>query len=296
MFAGAVPIAKWTHSALAGGVLLLWATAACRAAETNPAPALATPNAPLLVSYENLPFPVGEELTYNVYWSFLRVATATAKFEWTELDGRKLLAIRSTARTSGVADKIYRVDDFMESIVDPATLLPVRYTKLSHEGRYWTHEITTFDHKNRMAHYESKKSGDKKDYPIDADTRDIISMMYFMRTQPFVTGTKPTYRCMADEKIYDFWVDVIKGEKVDLERYGATPSVKVEPIAAFNGLFVRTGRAWFWVSRDKRQFLTKMVASVPIAGRFNVELDRVSGPGQDFWVQPPEPAPNGTQK
>ena len=82
----------------------------------------ATNAAPLrVVSWESLPFPVGEELTYNVYWSFIRVATATAKFEWTELDGRKLLAIRSTARTSGVADKIYRVDDFMESLVDPTT-------------------------------------------------------------------------------------------------------------------------------------------------------------------------------
>ena len=240
-----------------------------------------------VVSWESLPFPVGEELTYNVYWSFIRVATATAKFEWTELDGRKLLAIRSTARTSGVADKIYRVDDFMESLVDPTTLLPVRYTKKAKEGHYWTDEVTTFDHQKRMAHFESKKSGVKKDYPIAADTHDLISMMYFMRTQPFITGTKPAYRCMADEKIYDFWVDVQKEEKVELAQYGATPSVKVEPIAAFNGLFVRTGRVWFWVSRDKRQFMTKMVASVPIAGRFYVELDKVSGPGQDFWVKPP---------
>jgi hypothetical protein len=215
------------------------------------------------------------------------VAVATAKFEWTELDGRKLLAIRTTARTSGIANKIYRVDDFLESIVDPETMLPVRFTKRAKEGRYWTHEITTFDHKNRVAHYESKKSGEKKDYPIDADTRDIISTMYFMRTRPFVVGTKPAYRCMADEKIYDFWVDVLKEEPVELERYGATTSVKVEPIAAFNGLFVRKGRAWFWVSRDQRQFLTKMVASVPIAGQFRVELDEVKGPGQDVWAQPP---------
>lgn len=261
--------------------------AADAAAETTNAPFVSSTNAPLLVRYQDLPFPVGEELTYSVHWSFLHVATATAKFEWTELEGRKLLAIRTTARTSGVADKIYRVDDFMESIVDPETMLPVRYTKKAKEGRYWTHEITTFDHKNRVAHYESKKSGDKKDYPIDADTRDIISMMCFMRTQPFVVGAKPAYRCMADEKIYDFWVDVLKEEKVELDRYGETPSVKVEPIAAFNGLFVRTGRAWFWISRDKRQFLTKMVASVPIAGKFYIELDHVGGPGQDFWVQPP---------
>jgi len=297
MFAGLFQTINRAHATLMGSGLMLFALVAAVATETtaNAPPATNSP-APRVVSYDKLPFPVGEELTYNVYWSFIRVATATAKFEWTELDGRKLLAIRSTARTSGIANKIYRVDDFMESIVDPATLLPVRYTKQAKEGHYWTHEITTFDHKNRMAHFESKKSGAHLDYPIDADTRDIISTMYFMRTQPFITGTKPAYRCMADEKIYDFWVDVLKEEKVDLERYGATPSVKVEPIAAFNGLFVRTGRVWFWVSRDKRQFMTKMVASVPIAGRFYVELDKVSGPGQDFWVQPPAETKRDTKQ
>ena len=253
---------------------------------TNAPPVTGT-NAPLLVRAQDLPFPIGEELTYRVYWGYIPVATAYAKFDWTEWNGRKMLKIRSTARTNKFADKIYRVDDLMESIVDPETLLPVQFTKKSSEGRYWTHEITTFDHQHRVAHYESKKSGDKQDYPIEADTRDIISMMCFMRTQPFVVGHKPHYRCLTDEKIYDFWVDVLKEEKVDLDNYGVTPSVKVEPIAAFNGLFIRKGRAWFWISRDKRQFLTKMVAEVPVA-KITVVLDKVGGPGADFWVQPSE--------
>ena len=295
MFAGTIPAAKRVLSVFAQSAVVLWVALVGRAAETTNTQVNSVTHAPLLVKYTDLPFPVGEELTYSVHWNFIPVATATAKFDWTELDGRKMLAIRSTARTSGIANKIYRVDDLMESIVDPQTLLPVRFTKIAHEGHYWTHEITTFDHQKRTAHFESKKSGVTKDYPIDADTRDIISMMYFLRTQPFVTGAKPAYRCMADEKIYDFWVDVLKEEKVDLDRYGATPSVKVEPIAAFNGLFVRTGRAWFWVSRDKRQFMTKMVAAVPIAGKFYVELDKVTGPGQDFWVKTPASTQDAVQ-
>jgi len=274
------------RGALAVGLL---AAAVCRADPTpgsTTAPPVTGTNAPLLMRAADLPFPIGEVLTYRVFWGYIPVATATATFDWVELDGRKLLAIRSTARTTKFGDMVYRVDDLLESIVDPETLLPVRYTKLAHEGHYWTHEITTFDHKNRVAHYESKKNGEKQDYPIEADTRDLISMMYFMRTQPFIAGQKPHYRCLTDEKIYDFWVDIIKDEKIALENYGEAPCVKVEPVAAFNGLFIRKGRVWFWISRDKRQFMTKMVAEVPVA-KIWVVLDKVSGPGPDFWVKPP---------
>lgn len=244
-------------------------------------------NAPLLVRAADLPFPIGEELTYRVYWGYIPVAVATARIDWVEMDGRKLVSIRSTARTNKFADKIYRVDDLMESIVDPETMLPVRFTKISHEGRYWTHEITTYDHKNRVAHYESKKNGEKQDYPIEPDTHDLVSMMYYMRTQSFIVGQKPHYRCLTDDRVYDFWIDNIKEEKITTDNYGDVPSVKVEPVAAFNGLFVRKGRVWAWVARDKRQFLTKMVAEVPVA-KIWVVLDKVNGPGSDFWVKPPE--------
>ena len=272
---------------LAGGLL---ATAVCRAVPapgpTNASPVAGT-NAPLVMRVADLPFPIGEELTYRVYWGYIPVAVATARFDWVEMDGRKLVSIRSTARTNKFADKIYRVDDLMESIVDPETMLPVRFTKISHEGRYWTHEITTYDHKNKVAHYESKKNGEKEDYLIETDTHDLFSMMYFMRSQPFVVGQKPHYRCLTDDRIYDFWLDILKEEKVELENYGDAPCVKVEPVAAFNGLFVRKGRVWAWVTRDKRQFMTKMVAEVPVA-KIWVVLDKVNGPGKDFWVKPLE--------
>ena len=273
-------------SALTLGLL---AAPACRA-DATPGPTNAPPmtgtHAPLVMRAADLPYPIGEELTYTVHWGYIPVATACVKFDWVEIDGRKLLAIRSTARTNKFADKIYRVDDLLESVVDPETMLPVRYTKFVHEGRYWTHEVTTFDHKNRVAHYESKKNNEKKDFPLEADTRDLVSMMYFMRTQPFIVGQKPHYRSLTDEDLYDFWLDVIKEEKVSLDNYGEAPSVKVEPVAAFNGLFVRKGRIWAWISRDKRQFMTKMVAEVPVA-KIWVVLDKVSGPGADFWVKPP---------
>ncbi|MCX6998545.1 MAG: DUF3108 domain-containing protein [Kiritimatiellaeota bacterium] len=270
--------------------------AARGATETRAAPAAtkaaapAATNAPALMNAAALPFPVGEAISYRIYWGIIPVGQARVVFERVEENGRPLLAIRSTARTNRVLEKFYPVNDLLESLIDPATFLPVRFTKKISEGRYWTHEITTFDHARRMAHFESKKSGAKSDYAIDADTRDILTMMYFLRTRPFVAGTQPVYRVVADEKMYDFSIDIQKNEKVKTEHYGTVATVKVEPKAAFQGLFIRKGRAWFWISRDPRQLAVKMAAQVPVAS-ITLELDEVSGPGQDFWIKPAPAGP-----
>jgi len=84
--------------------------------------------------------------------------------EYIEEDGRELLAIRVTTHTRGIMSKIYPVDDFIESVVDPVTFLPIRFTKRLSEGRYRLHEITTFDHKARMAHWQHLLKNDSKDF------------------------------------------------------------------------------------------------------------------------------------
>jgi len=275
----------WTSAWRAGllGAAVTLGAARDGAAAGGAAPAATNAAPPALVNAARLPFPVGEEITYEIHWGILPVGRVRVVYERTEFQGRSLLAIRSTARTSRLLEKFYPVNDRLESLVDPATFLPVRFTKQLSEGRYWTHEITTFDHARRQAHFESLKSGVQQTYPIDADTRDILSMMYYLRSRPFVVGTKPQYRAAADDKLYDFQVDVQKNEKVKTDHYGTVPCVKLEPLASFQGLFIRKGRAWFWVSRDPRQLAVKLAAEVPVAS-ISLSLDRVSGPGTDTWV------------
>ena len=93
---------------------------------------------------------------------------------------------------------------------------------------------------------------------------------------------------MADEKIYDLWVNVQKREKVELPAYGPVDCLKLEPEAAFNGLFVRKGRMWVWISADPRCVATRIEASIPVANVHAV-LQSVTGPGKDRWGQPAPP-------
>lgn len=229
-------------------------------------------------------WPIGEKITYRIYWGYLPVGTAISWTEWTEVEGRKLLAIRLRTLSNRVVEKIYPVDDTIESLVDPITFLPVRFAKNMSEGTHKYNEVTVFDRTNLVARWESKLTGKKRTFIIEPETRDIPSLMYLLRTNTFTVGKREHFRVMADEKIYDLWVNIQKKEKTDVPNYDEVASIKVEPEAAFNGLFVRKGKLWVWLSDDPRCLATRIEASIPVANVRAVVV-QVEGPGKDFWIK-----------
>ena len=229
-------------------------------------------------------WPVGEKITYQIYWGLIPVGTAVGWTEWVDFEGRKLLAIRLRTLSNKVIEKIYPVDDTIESLVDPATFLPVRFSKKLSEGTHRYHETTTFDRTNLVANWESKISEKKRAFKIEPDTRDIPSFMFFMRSHKFEIGKRDRFRVMADDKIYDLWITAKKKESLDISAYDNVPSLKLEPEAAFNGLFVRKGRMWVWISDDARSLAVKVEASIPVANVRAVLL-KVEGPGTDPWIK-----------
>jgi hypothetical protein len=238
----------------------------------------------------NLWFHVGEELTYRVYWGRLRVGTCQITTEWVQQNGRRLLAIRYRTRSHKVIESLYPVDDFIESLIDPDGFRPVRFEKRLSEGRHRSHEITTFDYDRKLAIWEAPMRKRRDEIPIAADTRDLVSFLYFIRGQGLDPGTVKQYQVMTDEKVYDVWVKTGLLESVPLPGYGRIPSLRVDPEAAFNGLFMRKGKVTVWVSNDARHIVTRIVASVPVAS-IKVVLEDVRGPGDDFWIRMKEKKP-----
>ena len=273
---------------MAGVCLLIMGPASIRGQE--PAPAVVVEAALTEEDTADAPelwFPVGEKISYKIYWGMVPVAYSEATTEWVHHEGRRMLAIRFRTRSNKVIRKIYPVDDHLETIVDPQTFLPVRFTKQLNEGRYHTDEVTVFDHQAGRAHWRKRNKDEGKTYDIDPDTRDLISFMYSMRTAEFPVGTSQTFQVMADEKLYELHVKALKEEAVKLDLYGEVDSIKLKPTAKFEGLFVRKGDMEVWVSADPRRIITRATAKIPVASIWLV-LDEVTGPGEDFWVNPPE--------
>ncbi len=234
--------------------------------------------------FADRPFPVGEELVYSITWNGVPVAWSKATVETETYEGREVIALRMVTRTHAFFDRIFKVDDFHESLVDPETFLPLRYTQNLCEGRYRCHEVTTFDFQLGTAHYSHQLNGKEKVYAIEPTSRDILCFMYFMRSVPLAENSENRYKVMTDEKIYELLVRTFRTESVDLPRYEReVESLEIRPEAMFDGLFVRNGKATVWVSRETRRLMTRARLSVPF-GRVTVTLREVNGPGADFWI------------
>lgn len=232
-----------------------------------------------------LPFPIGEELVYSISWNGVSVAKVTATTQMETHQGREVIALRMRAQTHAFFNHVFKVDDLHESLIDPETFLPIQFTKNLKEGRYRCHEITTFDFKTMKAHYAHQGNGKEKDYDIDPNTRDVLSFMYFMRSEGWEKNQSSTYRVMADEKIYDLTIHTFDTKKIDLPDYkDKVKSLKMVPESYFDGLFVQKGKATIWISQDPRQLLTFAKISVPF-GNARVKLQTVQGPGDDFWIR-----------
>jgi len=265
-------------------IVLVWLSLALpgNAIETNMLVTTPATQPPAIAS--NLWFQVGEQLRYNIYWGFITVGESTVTTEWVnDESGRTLLLIRYKTRTNGVVEKLYPVEDVQEALIDPETFLPVYYMKNSRQGKRKSHELTRFDHKNKKAYWQSFIKGKSSEIAIDSDTRDLITMMYHIRSMDYSVGTNMEMRVMSDQKIYDLFLKIPRKEVVELDKYGRVSSYLFDPEAAFDGLFVRKGKMYVWVSTDDRKICTKITAKVPVAS-IRIELKEVTGPGEDFWV------------
>jgi len=269
---------------LTAGILMLWALAGICDAPNASATPTGEPHVPK--PEVAFPFPVGEKLTYSIYWGWIGVgkSVATTRWKWVEDEWRLLIRFRT--RSNSILSSLYPVDDVVETEIDPETLRPLVFRMNLKEGDHRRNEVTVFDWDAMEARYLKRhedKEDETKTYPIKADTRDLVSFMYFMRSTPFRPESEYDFEVMSDEKLYDLKVKSGGYEKIKLDRYDRVKSLRLDPRAKFQGIFVRKGEMRVWVSDDERRIMTKMLLDTPFAN-VRLLLLSVEGPGEDAWV------------
>lgn len=230
-------------------------------------------------------FPVGEKLVYRLYWGIIPVGTCYITTEWAELEGKSVLSIKATAETGAVVSKIYPVNDFIETRIDPGTFLPREYIQKLREGRHIRDDCVTFNHAEGIAIWRSTKesvTNEAKKIMIEATTRDVLCLAYYMRSKGLSVGQTEKFRVLVDDKIYDLEVMGLGYETMDVGDFNNVKCLVVEPKAAFGGIFVRKGRVNLWFSEDMRRICTRMTGKLSFAN-LKAILTGVEGPGDDAW-------------
>lgn len=230
-------------------------------------------------------FPVGEKITYDMKWGFLHVGTTTVSAEWETAGDATNLLIRFTTRTTRLLDKVYRVDDVVEALIDPATFLPSRFYKRLEEGSYRAEELTTFDRSNGIVRWTSLTEDRSLDYEAAPDTRDIISLMYLLRKAEFTPGETNVYVVAGDEGPAEVTVMPLQRTVLKLENHGRVDALRFKTKVSHDPLFQRKFPDEAWVSTDERRVLLRMTVDVPV-GHISLQLSKVEGPGSDHWIKP----------
>ena len=225
----------------------------------------------------------GEVSEYKASWMGLPLAWSRTTTESITENGRELIRIQMVSKSYKAYSAFYKVDDAKEVIIDPKTALPLRIDLRMNEGNVHASHLTLFDHTNHTAIIYDRIANTTNQVEITDQTRDVVTFLFAMRNETPEDLSKNMHTLLSGGKLYEMSIKVRKDGRVRVPGYGKVDCTKVEPIAEFDGLFLRKGEILFWISKQERRMITCIKTQVPV-GKITVKLQSVSGPGDDFWV------------
>ena len=218
-------------------------------------------------------FQVGEQLTYEISWLSFTAGTAVMAVSSAGLDGdRPLAKLITTAQSRPAITKFLPVDNRVESIVDPATLLPEHLIFKRREGKKKEDIEYTFHQKEGTV--TVVKNGATEIQEMPPGTQDVISCLYYARSElSLLPGSSLTMNVYHDKKNRKLDVRVEEIETVN-GPWGEVETARVLVIMPFQGLFLNQGNIRVWFTNDDRRIPVRMKAKVVIG---SIVADLVSG-------------------
>ncbi len=215
----------------------------------------------------NAAFAVGEVLTYGVSFGIISAGEARMAIpEQVPCGDRECYHIISEVKTSDFFSKIFRVQDRVESFMDVQGLFPWRYEKHIREGKYKADRSAVFDHQRGLAF-----SG-KDTIKITPYTQDVLSIIYFLRTQNLQVDHTISIDNYEDKKLFPLTVQVKGREKIGVPA-GKFDCLLVEPGLRAGSFIEQKGKMWIWFSNDQRKLPVKIKSKVSF-GSINMELKK----------------------
>jgi hypothetical protein len=223
----------------------------------------------------------GEKVTYTIQYGFITAGNATLVLNDEKLNGKEVWHSILSARTTGMAEALFKVLDIYESYIDPATELPVQSVRNIHEGHYKRYNVVQFDHKTRpdssilMSDLTGKHIAPPR-------IHDILSCFYFFRNHilPVDSGalkkgqitTIITWFC---DELYPIRLKYIGTDEIKT-RVGRIKCYKFNPVTETGRLFKTQEDVSFWFSADKN-FLPVKVRFDIFVGAFTCEIMSYEG-------------------
>jgi hypothetical protein len=223
-------------------------------------------------------FKVGEEFIYSINWGVIPAGSASLKVDsFLACEGGSCYKIKTTTQTNSLFDRIYKVRDSVESLVEVSLKRSRYYRKRQQEGTFRRNDELIFDYAKKEVCL--KRDGKVKNVikiQEDDDLLDPFGVLYYIRSMELRPGDIIEARITDGKGVYQLQVHVLKRERIKTWA-GAFNCLKLEPqMQDVEGIFHKKQKAklYIWLTDDKRKIPVKM-QSEALIGSFQGLLKEV---------------------
>ncbi len=213
----------------------------------------------------DVPFVTGESLSYSLKFGFLRVGSASMYVKGPALV-RGQATIQTLFRITG-GTMFFKVNDLMQSWIEPETFASLRFHQDISEGSYRANRRYEF-----FPERKSYTENDKPEKPSVALPLDDGSFLYFVRTQTLEVGKEYTYDRYFDPEANPVRLRVLRKERIRVPA-GEFDAIVIQPIIKTSGIFSEGGSATLWLSDDSRRMVLQLKSKLSF-GSLNLYLLR----------------------
>ncbi len=209
-----------------------------------------------------LPFKSGETLTYNVRFSKLFFSGIIGELKLTvstppDSTKPEMFELKAEAVSKGFFPALFgvKVKDRYISMVNQSDFGMHSSTKLLDEGKLRREQKSVVDRDAGMITYTDrdlanpKKAPNIKERPSPAWIQDLLSAIYFVRTQPLKDADVIPIPISDGGEIYNIEVTAIRREEVKIGA-GKYKAIQLDA-KVFDGRYIkRSGEMLVWVTDD----------------------------------------------
>jgi hypothetical protein len=221
-----------------------------------------------------LPFPVGEKMTFQINWLAIPAGEITIEtLPLEKINGQDACHILLTVNSNSFVDMIYKIRDRIESYTDLKMTHSILYTE-THRGKRTKDSAVSFDWVKQQAQY-SRKGEKRKSVPISilAGTFDPLSAFLAFRLNDLNEKKEIIFPTTDGKKMAMGKVKVIKKETIIVNKIKYETFLLEPELGDIGGVFEKNNdsSAQIWVTADDRRIPVRIKSQLPF-GSFVAEL------------------------
>lgn len=222
---------------------------------------------------------VGEKMSWDVRYAGMVAGHANAEAKPAE---EGLVDLEGRLRNADWYERLYSVNDWVQSTWDPSASRSVRYQTHFREGRFHQNQDMKLHPEGFSVWRRQKIDGEWKTsttvYDGAPKVDDPVSAIYAMRR---LEGDGPwTYPVFSGKKTWPLTVEVVDKETVDTFFGEDTPVVVYELKTLHEGDLEQKGRFFVYLTDDERRIPVKLLVKTNF-GPIRADLVAYEPPGSD---------------